>query len=73
MIVKYDCISALDIRKKAIGIPIKHDGVTKVFWCPKSVIINQYTWEKDGFFDVEDWFYDKKFIEVFIQGDLFRK
>jgi hypothetical protein len=67
MIVGFKNIEDVDERKKAIGVPIAHKGITKMFWCPKSLIenIGRDIWKRDGFIEVPDWFYDRKISELF--------
>lgn len=66
MLVDFKGIENIDERDKAIGIPIKHKGITKVLWCPKSLIDNKNGWKKNKFIDMPDWFYDKKITELFL-------
>ena len=53
----------LEITDKAVGVLVKHNGVKKTMWIPKTLITHiSY---KHMHLDVEDWFYDKKMNELF--------
>ena len=58
-------LKEVDERDKAVGVPLKHNGIKKVFWCPKSQISNIGHWKENKFIDVPDWLYDKKIDELF--------
>ncbi len=66
MIVGFKDIDDLDIRKKAIGIPVTHNTVTRTLWIPKSLIDNMKAFRRVKYLDVQDWFYDKAFEEKFL-------
>lgn len=57
-------INEIDERVKAVGIPFKHKGISKIMWIPKSLIENK-AWKEQGFVDIPDWIYDKKVTELF--------
>lgn len=50
---------------KAVGIDLKYKGDIKLFWIPKSLIINKRNWKKANIIEVPDWFYDEKVGELF--------
>jgi len=62
-------ISEVIETPKALGIPIKHKGQTKIMWLPKSLIENNRDWKRKKIIDVPDWIYDKKIDECFLNGE----
>jgi len=73
LFVTFKTLEEIDERDKAIGVPITHNEVKKIMWIPKSLIENKNGWKKQKMVDVPDWFYDKKFADLFLQGRLFSK
>lgn len=52
--------------EKALGFKIKHNGVEKVMWIPKSRLTNNFK-PDSRMADIPDWLYDQKIDELFMK------